>query len=93
MQKAVAIQSRVSIDSCVIQNKSEPDECIRRNLTTRNYSDTLIVQATLPGFVAYRDKITGSWFIQILCKIFMNHACTNHVQDLFNMVNFITYVK
>ncbi|RLU17966.1 hypothetical protein DMN91_010207 [Ooceraea biroi] len=81
VQKSVA-QSRVSIDS--LANKA--DEYVR-GLTTRNYSDMLIVQATLPGHVAYRDEITGSWFIQILCKVFMTYACTEHIQDLFSMID------
>jgi len=90
VQKAIATQSRVSIDSCAIPNETE--EFVHRNFTTRNYSDMLIVQSTLPGHVAYRDQITGSWFIQILCKVFMNKACTDHVQDLFNIVSSIRYV-
>ncbi|EZA52163.1 Caspase-2 [Ooceraea biroi] len=84
VQKPVA-QSRVSIDSFAFANTNK-DECVRR-LTTRKYSDMLIVQSTLPGHVAYRDKITGSWFIQILCKVFMTCACTEHIQDLFSMID------
>ena len=55
-------------------------------MSTRNYADTLIAYATLPGYVSYRDTYNGSWFIQILCEVFMNHAYDMHVQDLFNMV-------
>lgn len=55
--------------------------------TMRNYEDMLIAHATLPGYVAFRDNITGSWFIQILCEVFMKYAHNTHVQDLLNMVN------
>ncbi|XP_076285376.1 death regulator Nedd2-like caspase [Lasioglossum baleicum] len=55
--------------------------------TIRNYEDMLVAQATLPGHVAFRDKITGSWFIQILCEVFMNYACKSHLQDLLTMVD------
>ncbi|XP_076645401.1 death regulator Nedd2-like caspase [Halictus rubicundus] len=55
--------------------------------TIRNYEDILVTQATLPGHVAFRDTITGSWFIQILCEVFMNYACKSHLQDLLNMVD------
>lgn len=47
----------------------------------------LVAYATLPGYVAFRDKITGSWFIQILCEVFMEYAQKAHLQDLLNMVN------
>jgi len=85
-QKGVA-HCRITTDTCVVKPTDEPNLEIPYIQTTRNYSDMLVVQSTLPGHVSYRDSITGSWFIQILCKIFMNHAHTNHVQDLFNMVS------
>ncbi|XP_076757715.1 death regulator Nedd2-like caspase [Xylocopa sonorina] len=55
--------------------------------TMRNYADMLVVHATLPGHVAFRDKVTGSWFIQILCEVFMKYAHEIHLQDLLNMVD------
>lgn len=86
-QKGVA-HYRITTDTCVsVKPTDEPNLEKLHIPTTRNYSDMLVVQSTLPGFVSYRDSITGSWFIQILCKIFMNHAHANHIQDLFNMVN------
>ncbi|XP_011500855.1 PREDICTED: caspase-1 isoform X2 [Ceratosolen solmsi marchali] len=57
------------------------------NLSSRNYEDTLIAYATLPGYVSYRDTYNGSWFIQILCEVFMNYACERHIQDLFVMTD------
>ncbi|XP_014603676.1 PREDICTED: caspase-2-like [Polistes canadensis] len=53
----------------------------------RNYSDMLIAYATLPGHVAFRNNITGSWFILIFCEVFMNHACELHMCDLFTIVD------
>ena len=57
-------------------------------LTVRNYEDTLIAYATVPGYFAYRDKSNGSWFIQILCEVFMNHANKYHIEDLLKMVKY-----
>ncbi|KYQ46999.1 Caspase Nc [Trachymyrmex zeteki] len=85
-QKGV-IHSRITTDSCAMKSTNEANIEIPHIQTIRNYSDMLIVQSTLPGYVSYRDSKTGSWFIQILCKIFMNHAHQNHVQDLFNMID------
>ncbi|XP_020286257.1 caspase Dronc isoform X2 [Pseudomyrmex gracilis] len=87
-QKAV-INDRIMTDSCAPPNTKTDESSldIFRSRSTRNYSDMLVVHSTLPGYVSYRDTITGSWFIQNLCKIFMNHACTTHVQDLFSLVD------
>lgn len=52
----------------------------------RNYEDMLIVYSTIPGFVSYRDEYNGTWFIQILCEVFMNYAHKVHVRELFDMV-------
>lgn len=97
-QKAVA-HCRTAIDTIpmdVIPNANNFEQNHISNmsrLTTRNYSDMLIVQSTLPGHVSYRDSITGSWFIHYLCSTFMNYACTNHIQDLFTMVNIVILIK
>ncbi|KAK2583366.1 hypothetical protein KPH14_009359 [Odynerus spinipes] len=61
--------------------------CIPKEKTTRNYSDFLIVYATLPGHVAFRNNVTGSWFIQIFCEVFMNHAHKHHLCDLLKLVD------
>ncbi|XP_043498794.1 caspase Dronc-like isoform X2 [Polistes fuscatus] len=53
----------------------------------RNYSDMLIAYATLPGHVAFRNNVIGSWFILIFCEVFMNHAYKDHVCDLFKIID------
>ncbi|XP_011168320.1 caspase-1 isoform X2 [Solenopsis invicta] len=84
-QKSVA-HYRITTDTSV-SVKPEASLEIPHIQTTRNYSDMLVVQSTLPSHVSYRDSVTGSWFIQILCEVFMKHACTNHVEDLFRMID------
>lgn len=97
-QKAVA-HCRTAIDTIPMDvnpnaNNFEHNHISNMSrLTTRNYSDMLIVQSTLPGHVSYRDRITGSWFIHYLCSTFMNYACTTHIQDLFTMVNIVILIK
>ncbi|XP_046144715.1 caspase-1-like [Osmia bicornis bicornis] len=86
-QKSVK-KPRHTTDTCNIRSS---DEMINLKMngkeTMRNNADTLIVHATLPGHVAFRDKITGSWFIQILCEVFMNYAHKTHLEDLLHMVD------
>ncbi|KAK0175254.1 hypothetical protein PV327_009017 [Microctonus hyperodae] len=55
--------------------------------TARNYADILVAHSTLPGHVSNRDKKTGTWYIQLLCSIFMHHAHEFHIQDLFLMID------
>lgn len=79
---------RHTTDTCNIRSSDEMMNLkINGKGTMRNNADMLIVHATLPGHVAFRDKITGSWFIQILCEVFMNHAHKTHLEDLLHMVD------
>ncbi|XP_018324424.1 caspase-3-like [Agrilus planipennis] len=50
-------------------------------------SDILVAYSTVPGFVSYRCKDCGSWYIYTFCKIFMEHAYDTHVEDLLKMVD------
>lgn len=63
------------------------------NSTVRNYADILVAHSTLPGYVSFRDRKTGSWYIQLLCSIFMQHAHEFHIQDLFLMVRKVCSLK
>uniref|UniRef100_A0A2A4IVH1 Caspase family p20 domain-containing protein n=1 Tax=Heliothis virescens TaxID=7102 RepID=A0A2A4IVH1_HELVI len=51
------------------------------------YSDILIAHSTLPGLVAHRDGKFGSWYIQVLCKVFAARAHDCHVEKLFTLVD------
>ncbi|XP_014299273.1 caspase-2 isoform X2 [Microplitis demolitor] len=55
--------------------------------SVRNYSDILIVHSTLPNYVSFRDSKYGSWFIQILCEVFMKRAYRSHVFELLQTVD------
>ena len=49
-------------------------------------SDMLIVYATLPGYVALRDTVDGTYFVQSICKIFAESAKDTELSDLIAMV-------
>lgn len=87
-QKSVK-EPRYTTDISNFQLPVDPSIRFRRNNTEmlRSYEDMLLAYATLPGYVAFRDKITGSWFIQILCEVFMKYAHEAHLQDLLSMVD------
>ncbi|KOX68315.1 Caspase Nc [Melipona quadrifasciata] len=87
-QKSVK-EPRYTTDISNFQPPVDQSIRFRRNNTEmlRSYEDMLLAYATLPGYVAFRDKVTGSWFIQILCEVFMKYAHEAHLQDLLNMVD------
>ncbi|XP_064210715.1 caspase Dronc isoform X2 [Tribolium castaneum] len=53
----------------------------------RTYSDMLICHPSVKGFSAYRNSIKGSWYIQLLCKVFMEHAHDMDIESLLRKVD------
>lgn len=50
------------------------------------YSDMKICYATSAGFMAQRDPIRGSWYIESMCSIWSDHAHAKHLDDLLKLV-------
>jgi len=50
-------------------------------------ADHIIVKATTPNNVAYRDTNEGTWFIQDLCSIFQVHAGACNLMSLLTKLN------
>ncbi|XP_061458045.1 caspase-9 isoform X1 [Rhineura floridana] len=46
-------------------------------------SDILVSYSTFPGFVSWRDKLTGSWYVETLDCVLDQYA---HSEDLLNML-------
>ena len=38
-----------------------------------SFEDMVVSYATIPGFVAYRNNVKGSWFVQSFCKVSDNY--------------------
>ncbi|MEE6482126.1 hypothetical protein FKM82_013159 [Ascaphus truei] len=49
-------------------------------------SDILVSYSTFPGFVSWRDRETGSWYVETLDKILGEQAATEDLQTLLVMV-------
>ena len=56
------------------------------NAAVPSFSDILICYGTVPGFVTHRDTGFGSWYVRELCKVFAEHACDCHIEELLKMV-------
>ncbi|XP_053546309.1 caspase-9 [Bombina bombina] len=48
--------------------------------------DVLVSYSTFPGYVSWRHKVTGSWYVEILDKILSEHAGSEDLQTLLVMV-------
>jgi hypothetical protein len=55
-------------------------------------SDILIGYSTLPGFKSNRDVYLGTWYIQAICEVFMEHACDTDVEDMLKMVSLSAFI-
>ncbi|KAF2903100.1 hypothetical protein ILUMI_03088 [Ignelater luminosus] len=53
----------------------------------RPICDMLVAYSTIPGFASHRDPKNGTWYIQAICKVFMEHAHDTDVESLLKMVD------
>lgn len=51
------------------------------------WEDMLIAYSTIPGYASIRDHENGTWFIQSLVEVFMNHAHDTELVDLLRMTS------
>lgn len=66
-------------------SSNEPGPSTKRdNIAT--FYDMKICYSTVSGYNAFRDPVEGSWYIQILCKVFAEHAHDTHLEDLLKIV-------
>jgi hypothetical protein len=58
----------------------------------RSVSDILIGYSTVLGFTSNRNKYLGTWYIEAICEIFMEHACDTDVEDMLKMVRLSAFI-
>lgn len=66
-----------------------PSQVVTNVSTVTNiatFYDMKICYSTVLGYNAFRDPIEGSWYIQILCKVFGEHAHDTHLEDLLKII-------
>lgn len=49
--------------------------------------DFIVVYSTMPGYYSYRDIITGTWFIESLCKVLNEKKHELDLNQILTMVN------
>jgi len=50
------------------------------------WEDMIVAYSTLPGYVANRDTYRGTWFIECLCKVFMENAHQLEIREMLDIV-------
>ncbi|KAH9377848.1 hypothetical protein HPB48_016332 [Haemaphysalis longicornis] len=50
-------------------------------------SDMYIAYATIPGYIALRNRAMGSWFLSAVTKVFSEHACSTSLDGLMHRVH------
>ena len=73
--------------SCTVSDAEVFSATHPTELLSPTVEDILIACSTIPGYVANRDTIRGSWFIESLCKVFMTHAATTDIRDMLDQVS------
>ncbi|KAG9269104.1 caspase-9-like [Astyanax mexicanus] len=50
-------------------------------------SDILVSYSTFPGYVSWRDTLTGSWYVETLDRVLEENAATDDLVTMLMMVN------
>lgn len=50
------------------------------------FSDMKICYASVPGYVTFRDPTEGSWYIQVMCEVFAQHAHDTEFDELLKII-------
>lgn len=64
--------------------RTQSDSVIERRVR----DDMLIAHSTLPHYKSHRDIYVGSWYIQLICEVFMLHAHDTDVEEMLKMVDY-----
>ncbi|XP_078725723.1 caspase-9 [Lampetra fluviatilis] len=67
------------------RNQSQEEEDATPHLPSM--SDMLVAYSSLPGFVSWRDRNQGSWFIQVMLEVFKKHAINEDLISMITLVN------
>ncbi|XP_034028973.1 caspase-9 [Thalassophryne amazonica] len=76
-----AIPTSSSSDSLSMSDETDA----RATLPTP--SDILVSYSTFPGYVSWRDPMSGSWYVEVLDQILKENAATADLFTMLTMVN------
>lgn len=56
-------------------------------------SDILVSYSTFPGFVSWRDKLSGSWYVETLDQVLEEHSRSEDLQSMLLRVSYAVSTK
>lgn len=68
-------------------SRTETDASIGSSYKIPTFADFIVAHSTIPGFVSWRDKEKGSWFIQSLCQELDQYGKQYDLLKLLTFVN------
>ncbi|KAK7113279.1 uncharacterized protein [Littorina saxatilis] len=71
-----------------IQMDNHLEEDAPRGELIPNEADFLLGYATVPGFVSYRSKSRGSWYVTKLTEMLQKYGYDHDILDILTLVNF-----
>ena len=73
---------------CGVSATATDSQGMSRGLEMRDVSweDMVIAYSTIRGYVAHRDTVDGSWFVQALCEVFRGKADTSEIREMLDTV-------
>ena len=77
-------ESRVASDARAISQP--PGSRAETGYKDVSWEDMIVAYATLPGYVANRDMFRGTWYIECICKVFMENAHSLEIRDMLDIV-------
>jgi len=83
-----------SNDKVTTSTDANPTRSRRSSLPNQTFKelsweDMLIAYSTLPGYVSNRDHYRGTWFIESICKVFMENAKDMNLRDMLDEVGLV----
>jgi len=70
----------------VTMPKQPKDESVEPQYKNLSWEDMVVAYATLPGYVANRDRYRGTWFVECLCSVFMEMSVELDLRDMLDIV-------
>lgn len=82
------------IQACQQNDKNQQTRSMNaRTKSASQHANMVVAMSTVPGYVALRHSINGSWFIQTLCDTVTQYAASEHVMDILIRVTGIVSQK
>ncbi|XP_061112876.1 caspase-9 isoform X1 [Conger conger] len=77
-------------DALPVSSSSDSLSCsdeVDARATLPTPSDILVSYSTFPGYVSWRDTMTGSWYVETMDRVLEENAATNDLVTMLTLVN------